>query len=272
MCVPGHPDMSDDRPWRAYVEFYNSQKSEHEARMRLGRKRFLSGTILATVATLTSCSKSATRDKNQASAFYYPVLTPQEYDYEGMMATLQLSNPHKQVFLGTGVGVQTEGPLHYVRMLFKPDVSDLFIHMQLAMNGYDFSLGQKGKLATLGVLTGDAVILGLNDQMWRTYNLGWHFNLHHTNVFYKAKSTLDPNVSPNDPYGLYQDFSAQAILKRGGSFMVCHNALTSLANKVSRDCKSAVTEMSKNLLPGFMLVPAGVTAVQLAQEYGWKIY
>jgi len=171
-----------------------------------------------------------------------------------------------------------EGVEGIVRSLVSQDNTvSLFEHMQLAMNGYDFSLKRgSGTLATLGVLVGDAVVLGLNDAMWQKYNVGRHFNTTKNNVFYHAKSNLDPNASPNDPAGLYQDHSAQAVLKRGGSFMVCHNALTgrarTLAAQIGINPEAALNEMSHNLLPGFMLVAAGVTAVQLAQENGWKFY
>jgi len=139
--------------------------------------------------------------------------------------------------------------------------------MQLAMNGYDFSLGPGGgSLATLGVLTGNSVILGLTDAMWQKYAIGPHFNLPTANFCYHSRSNLDPSASPNDRAGLYQDWSAQAVLKRGGSFMVCHNALTNLANTLARKAavndEVALDEISRNLLPGFLLVPAGVTAVQ----------
>jgi intracellular sulfur oxidation DsrE/DsrF family protein len=190
-----------------------------------------------------------------------------------MMTRLRIRNPHKQVFLA----VEESRPLQGFFREAQLDARQLFNKMQLAMNAYEFSLGRRrGKLATLGVLIESCVILGLNDAMWRKYQLGRRYNLASTNVYYYAKSNLDLRSSPDDPGGIYQDWSAQAVLKRGGSFMVCHNALAGLANAVAAGSgvapQTALAEMSGNLMPGFLLVPAGVVAVQLAQEHGWKLF
>lgn len=241
--------------------------------MRFGRKTFLSA--LGAATALTSCTKLGST--TATSPEYFSVLSPKDYNYDEMMVTLRNPNPHKQVFLASTIP-GLEGVVGLVRS-FTTHVNtvSLFQHMQFAMNGYNLSLAPgSGTLATLGVLVGDAAILGLNDAMWKKYDIGRHFNTAKTNVFYYAKSKLDPNASPNDPKGLYQDYSAQAVLKRSGSFMVCHNALTDkaqlLASKVGINEETALDEMSHSLMPGFLLVAAGVTAVQLAQEYAWKFY
>ena len=232
----------------------------------LGRKTFLSGAMLGIAAALTGCKRATENVATTPTNDFYKVLSRKEYDYDGMMTKLRIPNSHKQVFSTSAIIVQP-GANH----------AALFAHMQFAMNGYDFSLGLRGPtLATLGVVAGSSVILGLNDAMWQKYQIGKRFNVAATNVYYRAKFNLDPNLSPNDPTSLYQDLSAQAVLKRAGSFMLCHNALASLAHSCAATTRttseSVLAEMIHNLQPGFMLVPAGVTAVQLAQEHGWKVY
>jgi intracellular sulfur oxidation DsrE/DsrF family protein len=235
----------------------------------IGRRAFLSGAA-AVAAAISSCTS---RDADPARSRPSPkVLTRADYDYATMMSRLRSEESHKQVFLAAAQYRSFLGVIHVVQV----DVRELYSKMQLAMNSYDFSLGPgRGRLATLGVLINDSVILGLNDVVWEKYAIGKRYNLAKTNVYYGATSSLDPNVSPNDPNGLYQDWSAQAVLKRGGSFMVCHNALSGLANTLASSrlkCDAALAEMSANLLPGFLLVPSGLTAVQLAQENGWKLF
>lgn len=190
-----------------------------------------------------------------------------------MMARLRPANEHKQVFLAVGLPTTFLGRFHLAR----PNVEEIYGKMQLAMNAYDFSLGPtQGNLATLAVLVGDSVILALNDAIWQKYDIGPRFDLARTNVYYYAKSKLEPSVSPNDPKGLYQDWSAQAVLKRGGSFMVCHNALSFIASAMAKKSRvnfdDVLADMRQNLMPGFLLVPAGLMAVQLAQENGWKLF
>ena len=64
------------------------------------------------------------------------------------------------------------------------------------------------------------------------------------------------------------------MLKRGGAFFVCHNATTAIAmmiaSKTGGDPKVTLADFKANLLPGFQMVPAGVAAVQQAQENGWR--
>jgi len=235
--------------------------------MRVARKAFLGATALAaSAAALAGCrSADSLAHARKLGHIVYPVLTPQMYDYARMMATIRVATPHKQVFPSTSATVQ---PL--------TDIAVIYMHMQFAMNGFEFSLPASQRLATLGILSGSSVIFGLNDAMWQKYSIGKRFDLAPTNVYYKATSDLDPHVSPNDPKGMYQDWSAQAVLKRGGSFMVCHHALTYFATDCavsrSKDPTSVLAEWIANLLPGFSLVPSGITAMQLAAENGWKIY
>ena len=57
------------------------------------------------------------------------------------------------------------------------------------------------------------------------------FSLAPTNVYYRATS-LKETGNPDDLDSIYQDPSAQAVMARGGAFMVCHNALTVVAGLV----------------------------------------
>jgi hypothetical protein len=187
-----------------------------------------------------------------------------------MMQKLTIDSVHKQVF-------QSVAPL-----IIAPGVASIYIHMQNSMNAYQFSLGL-GNLSTLAVFIGPSIVYGLNDAMWKKYGigtgtLGKAFGLAATNVYYKADSKLDPpSADPDDPDGLYQDWSAQAVLKRGGQFLVCHNATTAIAYLIAQKMgisspKAVLADFEKNLLPGFQMVPAGVAAVQQAQENGWQLY
>ena len=202
---------------------------------RLARKRFLgSAGLAASVAALAACRPPVhSFRERKLGKLVYPVLTPQQYDYAGMMKKFRISTPHKQLFPATAAAVQPQ-----------TDIATLFLHMQFAMNGLEFSLPDKReRLATLGVLSGSSVVFALNDAMWR---------------------------------GLYQDWSAQAVIKRGGSFMVCHNALTyyavDCATHKRGDPRAVMEEWLTNMLPGFSIVPSGITAIYLAAENGWQIY
>jgi len=234
---------------------------------RVSRKAFLGATALAaTAAALAGCNPRGQRGSaHPHGLILYAVLTPDEYDYDRMMTVIRTHNPHKQLFPATTASVQAS-----------TRTALIFMHMQFAMNGYQFSLPTSTPLATLGVFSGPAVLFGLNDDVWRKYGISQRYQLADTNVYYRATSNLDFHARPDDPKGLYQDFSAEAVLKRGGSFMICHHALTSFAaecaTRADRSTEAVLKELMVNLMPGFTLVPSGITAVQLAAESGWKIY
>lgn len=242
--------------------------------MPISRKTFLGSTAMATAALAASHMQPASAadapDAPDATAagrtpLHFKVLKPGDYDRAGMMRKLNPTTPHRQVF-------ESVSPL-----LVAPGVASIYIHMQNTMNAYETSFGYgRGKLATLGVLIGPSIIFALNDAMWKKYGFGAAMKLDPTNTYYRAGSNLDLSASPDDPNGIYQDWSAQAVLKRGGSFMVCHNATTAVAGmfagKMGLQPPDVLAEFKANMLPGFMLVPAGVATVQLAQENGWKLY
>ena len=235
---------------------------------RVARKAFIGATAVAaaSAAAIAACERFQTRASvRKLGKITFAVLTPSQYDYEGMMRVLRVKSPHKQVFPATSPSVQNNSN------------QSLYLHMQFAMNGFAFSLpGGPQHIATLGVLSGSAVLLGLKDDVWHRYKLGTRVGLAPTNIYYTARSNLDLNVSPNDPNGIYQDASAQAVLKRGGAFFLCHHALTYQAAQCSVNGGQSIDEVLKdfmaNVLPGFLIVPSGVTALQLAAENGWDPY
>jgi len=58
--------------------------------------------------------------------------------------------------------------------------------------------------------------------------------------------------------------------------MVCHNAMTFVASvvagKTGQSTQAVLTDFEGHVLPGFQVVPAGVAAVQLAQQHGWTLF
>jgi hypothetical protein len=181
-----------------------------------------------------------------------------------MLRTIEVNRRNKQVFQSVNA------------LTPSPGVASLYLHMQNSLNAFEFSYGMgRGSLATLAVLTGPSVTYGLSDAMWTKYGFGAAFNLAPTNVYYRA-SSLRETGSPDDPGSIYQDWTAQAVLRRGGAFMLCHNALTALAMRLAVNAglqpDGALAEFMQNVLPGFQVVPAGVAATQLALQHGWHPY
>jgi hypothetical protein len=205
------------------------------------------------------------------SAVHFPVLKPSEYDEKKMWAELRTKKPHKVVY-------QSVEP-----HLIIPGLASLYIHIQNSLNAGEFSFGWgKGNMGVAAVLYGPSIIFALNDSIWSKYNFGATFGLkdasgkpEKANVYYKAQTSMSFDGDPGAGGNVYQDWSAEACLKRGALFMVCNNALNAISGMLAMgmglDPKAALAEWKANMLPGFMIVPAGVGTLQAAMESGWKI-
>lgn len=230
--------------------------------MDISRKAFVAGAAVGATA-VAGLKPDTSSDAAQRSPIRLHIVRQDEYDHARMMRTIAVDKPNKQVF-------QSATPLVLA------GIASLYLHMQNSMNAFEFSYGLgPGSLATLAVLTGKSTALALNDAMWTRYGLGAAFGLAATNVYYRA-SSLKETSSPDDPDGIYQDWSAEAVLHRGGAFMVCHNALTAQAEllgpKLGAKPDDMLADLVRNVLPGFQVVPAGVAATQLALQNGWYPY
>ncbi len=230
--------------------------------MPLSRKQFV--TAAAVGASVAALPSSVPAQDEQRTPVKFHILKPGEFNHALMMQTLMVNKPHKQVFQAANA------------LILAPGVAAMYIHMQNSMNAHEFSLGfGQGSLATLGVLMGPSVILALSDPMWTKYGLGDAFKVAHTNIYYKAAS-LKATGSPDDPDSIYQDWSAEAVLHRGGALMVCHNAMTFVASvvagKTGQSPQAVLSDFEAHVLPGFQVVPAGVAAVQLAQQHGFTLF
>jgi hypothetical protein len=199
------------------------------------------------------------------------VLKPAEFDRKRVMDALTVNKPHKTIFHSVNPNVVI------------PGLASVYAHIQNVLNAGEFSFGfPKGSMATAAVFIGPSVLFALNDAMWAKYNLGAGLNLldankqpETSNVYYKAQTSMSFEGEPAAGGNIYQDWSGEACLKRGTTFMVCHNALAGQAGRVSMgmgaDPRATLAEWKANMIPGYVIVPAGVAVLQIAMENNWKL-
>lgn len=231
--------------------------------MPLSRKHFVAAATLG-VSGVAIGTAGLTSAAEETGAPHFHILTPAEFDHKAVMNTLMVNKSHKQVFQNSS------------SVELAPGLASLYLHMQNSMNAHEFSFGfGRRSLATLGIVMGPAITLALDDATWKKYGIGDALKLAPTNVYYKAHS-LKYTGSPDAPDSIYQDWSAEAILHRGGTFMVCHNAMTfaagMIAQKAGSSPQAVLSDFERHVLPGFQIVPAGVAMVQLAQQHGWTLF
>jgi intracellular sulfur oxidation DsrE/DsrF family protein len=130
-----------------------------------------------------------------------------------------------------------------------------------SLNAYENGFGEgPGTLHAAAVLYHNAVALALDDLAWQTYGI--------PDVLSRAgdrvKSTGDGNPFVRGPRG----WSLGELQARNASFFVCQNALTDLAQR----CGTTLATLQARLLPGMMLVPAGVAAINALQEEHFTLF
>jgi intracellular sulfur oxidation DsrE/DsrF family protein len=192
--------------------------------------------------------------------------------YEAFIATARAPFKHKQLFTAP-----------------RANNGAIFAYMRNSLNGYQFGWNEgPGTLHAAAVLNGIGVAQGVNDEMWSRYQLAQVLARNGDPVKAPGADRGNPWQHPagsypkNDadqsaPYN--QDASIETLLRRGATFYVCNNALRGLAMKTveagfggGKDVDAIHAELRRNLVPGALLVPAGVTTIDALQQEHFTLY
>ncbi|HEX6575120.1 MAG TPA: hypothetical protein VF042_09115 [Gemmatimonadaceae bacterium] len=117
--------------------------------------------------------------------------------------------------------------------------------------------------AVIGV-HGSALAIAFNDAAWTKYGFGKNANL-------IDPATKEPAV--RNLYATGGPLSVDTLQKRGVVFLACNTALrllsTSVAKARNESYESVYEDLKSSRLPGIILVPAMVVAVNRSQEAGF---
>jgi len=123
-----------------------------------------------------------------------------------------------------------------------------------------------------GVLTfyGSTTFYGLNDAVWAKYRLGAFLD---TKDSKGAWATANPWRTAPEVLGMsLPQASIESLQKRGATFILCNNALTIFSALVAKqgglDPVAVYQDLKANILPGVILVPGMVIAIEQAQRAG----
>lgn len=150
------------------------------------------------------------------------------------------------------------------------------IHILNYFGTYTSAYGAKpGEVNAIGTFYGMTTLLGVNDAMWAKYRLGSVINVndHKTGApAIRNPWRTDPEIKIGGKAMVMPQASIEALQKLGTTFILCNNALTFFAGEVaaatSQQAPAVLTEFKANMLPGVVLVPAMVIAIQKAQDKG----
>ena len=137
----------------------------------------------------------------------------------------------------------------------------------LDLNHEAYGLADNQLTAVVG-LRHFAMPMALPDVLWERYRIG-------ENMQISDRTTGGP--ATRNPF-LHRDgvptpgADITTLIERGALFTVCNVALTTLSARMAKSADvsadEAKAEWTKSIIPGMILVPVGVMAVNLAQEHG----
>ena len=142
------------------------------------------------------------------------------------------------------------------------------LHILNYLNTYNTAYGTKDSdISAIGTFYGFTTLHGLNDAMWAKYRLGEILNIKDASG---QPTTRNPWRTEVVALGMtLPAASTEALQKRGVIFLLCNNALTLFSGTVAKgrglDQPAVYADLKANMLPGVILVPAMVIAIEKAQ-------
>ena len=119
-----------------------------------------------------------------------------------------------------------------------------------------------------------AIPIAYTDEIWAKYKLGEFASVNDP----KTKAPATRNIYYKSKAGdlMFPEMAVEKLQPRGVTFVVCNLAHTvisgMLGQRIGVSAEQAKEEWTKGLIPGMILVPSGVLAVNRAQEKGRCTY
>src|SRR5215204_3365983 len=146
------------------------------------------------------------------------------------------------------------------------------VHVMNYYDTYNKAFGVKdADIDAVLTFYGSTTFHGLSDAVWAKYNLGEFLEI--VDPATGKPATANPWRSAPVVLGMtLPQASIESLQKRGGTFIICNNALQIfsglLAKKRNLDATAVFEDLKANILPGVELVPGMVVAVEQAQRAG----
>jgi intracellular sulfur oxidation DsrE/DsrF family protein len=133
---------------------------------------------------------------------------------------------------------------------------------------------ESGDLAVIVCMRHGSTAFGYNDAIWAKYGA----QLSRQAEFTDPKTKEAPKVNYYAPTGLttpVRGRSLETVMKMGVQFAICsqssHGIAGMIASATNQKADDVYNEIAANLIGQARFVPAGIIAVNRAQEYGYSI-
>jgi hypothetical protein len=131
-----------------------------------------------------------------------------------------------------------------------------------SLNAYEYGFGDgPGTLHAAAVFYSTGVTMAMDDEAWATFHL--------SDLTVRSGDAVPAHAGDGNPFGGRVNGGSFADLQqRNASFFVCSNALRDLAGRAG----TTVEVLATHLLPGMMVVPAGVAALNALHEERFTLF
>lgn len=164
----------------------------------------------------------------------------------------KIKGKHRQVFDATA---ENEGmPFAWARVF-------LMTNEMVGTPGSD--------VTAMVILRHDALPLALDHPLWEKYKFGEFFKINDKAT--KAPAVRNPHYHPKPGELMLDSFAIDELQKDGVLFGACNMAIKVysgiIAKNMNMDADAVMKEWVAGVIPGMVVVPSGVLAVNRAQEY-----
>lgn len=131
---------------------------------------------------------------------------------------------------------------------------------------------KESDLAVVIVVRHKSTTFGYNDAIWAKYGKQLAEQAEFTDPKTKEAPTVNLYAAAGD--GTVPAGRMNALTKKGVQFAVCATSTRGIATRIAKvngvELDSVMKEIAANLVPNARLVPAGIVAVNRAQEHGYS--
>jgi intracellular sulfur oxidation DsrE/DsrF family protein len=178
-----------------------------------------------------------------------------------------------------------------IRQVYEwPNINNATIYNNISngLNGFQFSYDLPSERVQVVVQAFASATLAMyDDAVWAKYRLGEVFKIQDPgtgqpatrNLWFASKNPPVSQPPPDRANPYYSDISIQGLQRRGVLFLICHQSIhahggqlaSSEQNSDQQTAAEIVAEIQAHLIPGGLLVPAGVGELVRLQDKGFRL-
>jgi intracellular sulfur oxidation DsrE/DsrF family protein len=179
-----------------------------------------------------------------------------------------------------------------IRQVFEwPNINNtlVFANVRNSLNGFQFSYDvPPGQIQVVVQAYASAIAAMYDDSIWQKYRFGEFAGVTDPttkqpavrNIWYPSTNAALASVPTDRASAYYSDTSIEGLQRRGVLFLACHQTIHAHAGSLAADSSrnldnvsadQIATEIAAHLVPGALMIPAGVGELVRLQDKGFRL-